>query len=221
MTGARAGTRSRPQPERPSGRWLRAAVFVLLSSVLAAAGHPLASGDPVSWRRMAGGAVCVSALSWLVAARSRPWWQVAAATGAAQLVLHRALSAQQQVHHDHDGAHDAVAHLVRTAHHGAWAMTAAHGVAAGVVALLLYRADRALGRLPETVGRWAQRAVAATAVAFGVLCRSRLRLSRRTRRLPRYVRTPRTLPSTMLQDTVVRRGPPGRCAEDVPLIPAG
>ncbi|PWK65080.1 hypothetical protein BCL76_11367 [Streptomyces sp. CG 926] len=213
--------RSRPQPERPSGRWLRAAMFVLLSSVLAAAGHPLASGDPVAWRRMAGGAVCVSALSWLVAARSRPWWHVAAATGAAQLVLHRALSAQQPVHHEHDGAHNALTHIVRTAHHSAWVMTAVHGVAAGVMAVLMYRADRALSRLPETVGRWAHRAVAAAAAALGDLCRSRLRPYPRTHRLPLDVRTPRPLVSTMLQDTVVRRGPPLRCAEDDPLIPAG
>lgn len=172
MAGDPAGTRSRPRPERPGGRRLRAAVFTLLSSALAVAGHHLAAGDPVPWERVAAGSACAFVLSWSVTRRPPPWWQVVTATGVAQLVLHRALSVRQPVHHGHAAAHGVLPDVVRTAHHSPWAMPAAHCVAAVVMALLMYHADQVLSRLPETVGRWAEKAVAAVAAvaaAFGAL----------------------------------------------------
>ncbi|MGE7385160.1 hypothetical protein ACQKM2_06650 [Streptomyces sp. NPDC004126] len=221
MTESRAGTRPCPQPEPPSGRRLRAAAFALLSTALAAAGHPLATGDPVSWQRAAGGTVCVLALSWLVTAGSRPWWHVVTATGLAQLVLHRALSVPQPMHHGPAGAHGAGPHVVSTAQHGVWVMVTAHGLAACLMALLMYRADRALSRLPDLVGRWAHGAVATAAAAFGLLCRPWLEPRLRTGPVP--LDGPPVPPpvARMLCDAVVRRGPPVRGAEDAPLIPVG
>ncbi|MFD6230266.1 hypothetical protein ACFWFZ_25860 [Streptomyces sp. NPDC060232] len=221
MNDARAGMRSCPQPERASGRWLRAAAFTSLSMVSAAAAHPLASGDPVPWQRLAAGAVCVPSSSWLAAAKSRPRWQVATATGIAQLVLHRALSVQQPRDHGHAEAHGSVSHIVRTAHSGTWVMATAHCAAACVMALLMCRADQVLSRLPETVGRWAQRAVATAAAAFGALRRPHPWSYARTGPVPLDGPDVRSAAARMLCDAVVRRGPPVRCAQDVPLIPAG
>ncbi|MFF2198507.1 hypothetical protein ACFVXK_36940, partial [Streptomyces sp. NPDC058157] len=153
MTGCRTRTRLCPQPERWRGRWLRAAVFALLSSALAVVGHLLAAGDAVSWPRVAGGTAFAFALSWTVARTSRPWWHVVAATGLAQLVLHRALSDRRSACHGAALGHDGVPQAVRAAHRSMWAMTAAHGAAACLLALLMYRADRALDGLPATVGR--------------------------------------------------------------------
>lgn len=194
MAGARARTRPCPQPEWQGGRWLRAAVFTLLSSVLAVVGHHLASGDPIAWQRVAGGAAVAFTLSWLVTRTSRPWWHVVAATGAAQLVLHRALFVQHPVFHGHAEAH------------GTWAMAAAHGVATCAMALLMYHADQALSRLPETVDRWIQRAVAAAAAGFGALCRPWPRPRPRTAPVPRSGVAVRQAVATTLCHTVVRRG---------------
>ncbi|MFE6910831.1 hypothetical protein [Streptomyces erythrochromogenes] len=176
-------------------------------------GHHLASQDPVSWRRATAGALAVFALSWPAARTPLPARHVLAATGLAQLLLHRALSVPAHVH---DGA----AETGHAAHRAAWAMTVAHCVAGCVMALLMHRADQVLSRLPEAVGRWAQAAVAAAVVTFGV-CRR-----------PRVPPAPRSLPAapggasagptaaTMLCHAVVRRGPPAARAGDVPLIPA-
>lgn len=146
-------------------------MFTLISSTLAVIGHHLASEEPVSWRRAAAGAVVVLALSWCAARPCRPGWQVLSATGLAQLLLHQALSVPRLAGPQHAEAHGSVLGIGRTAHHGTWPMTAAHCVAACVMALLMHRADRALSRLPDTVGRWVQAAVAATVTAFGLRCR--------------------------------------------------
>lgn len=222
MAGARAGMRSCPQPGWRSGRWLRAGVFTLLGSALAVIGHHLVSEEPVSGRRVAVGAAAVFATSWLAARLPRSWWQVVAATGIAQLLLHWALSAQIPVRHGHAEAHDVTPDVGYGAHHSAWVMSAAHCLAACVMALLMYRADQVLSRLPETVGRWAQTAVTAAGAAFGVRWRPWAR--------PRAGTAPPVpLNSLVLQPTVtamlchavVRRGPPAGCAGDVPPIPAG
>lgn len=221
MAGARARTRPCPQPEWHSGRWLRAAVFTLFSSALAVVGHHLASGDPIPWQRVAGGSAVAFTLSWLVTRTSRTWWHVVAATGAVQLVLHRALFVQHPVFHGHAEAHAAGSQIVRaSAHHGTWAMAAAHGVATCAMALLMYSADQALSRLPETVDRWIQRAVAAAAAGFGALCRPWPRPRPRTSPVPRTGLAVRQAVATTLCHTVVRRGPPAAYAGDVPLIPS-
>ncbi|AYV31253.1 hypothetical protein EES41_31445 [Streptomyces sp. ADI95-16] len=196
-------------------------MFTLISSTLAVIGHHLASEEPVSWRRAAAGAVVVLALSWCAARPCRPGWQVLSATGLAQLLLHQALSVPRLAGPQHAEAHGSVLGIGRTAHHGTWPMTAAHCVAACVMALLMHRADRALSRLPDTVGRWVQAAVAATVTAFGLRCRPGVRPALRTVPLALDGVAVRPAAATMLCHAVVRRGPPDGWAGDVPLILTG
>ncbi|MER6254594.1 hypothetical protein ABT224_24880 [Streptomyces sp. NPDC001584] len=184
-------------------------MFTLLSSVLAVVAHHLASEDPVSWWRAALGAPAVFALAWPAARPSLRGRHVLAATGLAQLLLHGALSLQRGARHGHAAAHDGLLLEVgHTPHHAAWAMTAAHGVATCVMALLMYRADEVLSRLPETVGRWAQAAVALAVAAFGAGRRPWFRPGPRA--VPVALGGPAVRPSvmTMLCHAVVRRGPP-------------
>ncbi|MCB5163891.1 YcnI family protein [Streptomyces bambusae] len=209
-----------PQPQGRGGRALRAAVFTLAGSVLAVVGHHVASGAGVFWR----GAAVVFALSWPVARVSRPWWQVAAATGVAQLVVHRALSGGRAAH-GHGapgGGHGAVSEaVVRTAHHSTGVMVLAHAVAAAALALLMHRADRALSLLPETVGRWAQAAAAGAARAFGLRRRSRPAPRPRAVRMPRAAGVAAVRATVLLGYAVARRGPPGGRAKDVFPDPGG
>lgn len=223
MTGARARTRSRPRSAWQSGRALRAAAFTLFGSVLAVVGHHLASDDPVPWPRLTVGAVALFALSLPAARPDRRGPYVFAATGLAQLLLHRALSVGHGGPHGHAGAHvGAPAPAAGPAtRHAAWAMTATHCVAACVMALLMHRADRALSRLPETLGRWAQEAVAAAVAGFDVCRRPGVRPRPRTVRVVLDGPAVRPTVTTMLGHAVVRRGPPAGGAGDVPLIPAG
>ncbi len=222
MAEASVGMRSCPLPSRRGGRGLRAAVFTLLSGMLAVVGHHLASEESVSWRRTAVGSVLVFALSWLAARPCRPGWYVVTATGLAQLLLHRALSVPQATGTQHTEAHGSVPEIGRTAHHSTWTMTAVHCVAACVMALLMHRADQVLSRLPETVGRWVQAAVAATVAALGVRTRPGVRTGLRpARRVASEGSAVRPMATTMLCHVVVRRGPPDGCAGDVPLILTG
>ncbi|MGW0898897.1 hypothetical protein ACWD0G_18225 [Streptomyces goshikiensis] len=189
-------------------------MFTLISCVLAVVGHHLASEEPVSWPRAAAGAVVVFALSSCAARPRRPGWHVLMATGLAQLLLHHALSVPRAAH----GSAVAIGH---TAHHSTWTMTAAHCAAACVMALLMHRADRALSRLPETVGRWVQAAVAATVTAFGACCRPGARPVPGSGRVVLDGLAVRPMATTMLCHAVVRRGPPDRRAGDVSLILTG
>ncbi|MFJ3830573.1 hypothetical protein ACIPWI_21735 [Streptomyces sp. NPDC090046] len=220
MAGAPARKRPSPWPERWGGRWLRAAVFTLLSSTLAVVAHRLASEDPVSWQRAGGGAFTVYAVSWLAARSRRPGWYVVAATCLAQLLLHRVLSAHGPDHGPEQAwATPEFTHAA--GHHDTSAMTLAHCAAACLMALLMYRADRALSRLPGTMGRWARTAVAAAAAAFGARWQPRFGAGPRAVAVPLGRRTVRPAVTAMLCHAVTRRGPPGRCAGDVPLILAG
>lgn len=201
MAGARAGMRSRPQPTWRGGRLLRAVVFALLSSALAVVGHHLASQDSVSWRRTTVGALAVFALSWPAVRPSVPALHVLAATGTAQLLLHGTLSL-------HGHVHDGALEIWHTSHRAAWAMTATHCVAACVMALLMHQADQAWSRLPATLGQWAQAAVAAAVVAFGVCCRPRVPPDLRSVRVALGGVAVGPTVMTMLWHAVVRRGPP-------------
>lgn len=166
------------------------------------------------------GAAVVFALSMLAARPGRPGWHVVMATGAAQLLLHRALSVHA-AGGGHTGAHGSLPGTGRAAHHSTWTMTAAHCVAACAMALLMHCADRTLSRLPEAMGRWVQAAVAAAVAAFGVRSRPGARLALRTVPIvPDGTAVPPTA-ARMLCHAVVRRGPPAGRAGDVPLIPAG
>lgn len=143
------------------------------------------------------------------------------ATGLAQLLLHRALSVQHVTGAGHTEGHGNVLVLGRAAHHSTWSMSAAHCVAACVMALLMHRADQALSHLPETVGRWVQAAVAAAVTAFGVGYRPEARSGLRAALVALVGLAVRPMASTMLCHAVVRRGPPDWCAGDVPLILTG
>ncbi|GGZ05802.1 hypothetical protein GCM10010343_34500 [Streptomyces avidinii] len=219
MADAAAGMRSCPRPAGRGGRWLRAAVFTLLSSVLAVVGHHLTSEDPVSWRRATLGVLATFALSWRVSRRSLPGRYVLAATVLAQLLLHRALSLQRQPPGGHAEAHDGVLEIGHGAHHVAWPMAATHCVAACVMALLMHRADQVLSRVPERVARWARSAVAAAVAAFGAGRRPWFRPGLRVvGAVERSRLAVRPMVMTMLWHAVVRRGPPAGCAGDVPPI---
>ncbi|MFE3992003.1 DUF1775 domain-containing protein [Streptomyces goshikiensis] len=134
-----------------------------------------------------------------------------------QLLLHQALSVPRLAGPQHAEAHGSGLGIGRTAHHGTWPMTAAHCVAACVMALLMHRADQALSRLPGAVGRWVQAAVA----AFGIRCRPGVRPAPRTVPFALDGAAVRPAAATMLCHAVVRRGPPDGCAGDVPLILTG
>ncbi|MFE4057847.1 hypothetical protein ACFXP3_16395 [Streptomyces sp. NPDC059096] len=141
----------------------RAGVFSVVTTGLALTGHHLASGHPVPWPG-AGVALAVLLVLAVPAARRpgpRPLPTVIVATGAAQAALHLWLtrSTGHSVRTPHPtgrheppgGVHE-VWHLDR---HGA-SMTAAHIVAALLVAWCLHRADTAclaLGELGGHVGR--------------------------------------------------------------------
>ncbi|MFI5640814.1 DUF1775 domain-containing protein [Streptomyces goshikiensis] len=195
-------------------------MFTLISSTLAVIGHHLASEEPVSWRRAGAGAVVVLVLSWCAARPCRPGWHVLGATGLAQLLLHQALSVSRSAGPQHAEAHAGVLGTGRTTHHGTWPMTAAHCVAACVMALLMHRADQALSRLPRTVGRWVQTAVTATLTAFRLRCRPGLRPAPRTAPAALDGVAVRPAAATLCH-AVVRRGPPDGWAGDVPLILTG
>lgn len=221
MIGALAGTRSCPRPMWRSGRCLRAALFTLLSTALAVVAHHPVSEQAVSWQRVAAGTGVVLGLSWLVVRRPRPWWQVVAATGVAQLLLHQALLVPRAAPAGHPETHEGVPEAVHAAHHGAWEMTAAHCAAAWAMALLMYHADQALSRLPETVNRWAHAAVAAAAAAFGLHRRPWVRPCLPAVPTPLNGLAALLTVTTMLCHALVRRGPPAGCAGNVPPIPAG
>ncbi|MEU2453267.1 DUF1775 domain-containing protein [Streptomyces sp. NPDC012765] len=196
-------------------------MFTLLSSVLAVVGHHLASEEPVSWQWATAGAALVYVLSWLAGRPCRPGWHVVMATGLAQLLLHRLLSVQQVAGGGHREPHGGAPGIGHAAHHSAWTMTAAHCVAACAMALLMHRADMALSRLPEVVGRWVQAAVAAAVAACDACCRPGVRPGPRTVRVALEGLAARPTSMTLLCHAVVRRGPPDGGTGDVPLTLTG
>ncbi|GHB07595.1 DUF1775 domain-containing protein [Streptomyces termitum] len=152
-----------PEGDAP-GRVVRAVLFSGVSTGLAVTGHHLASGRSVPW-----GAALPGAAVLLLAAPARPRGPVslpgtAAATVAAQLLLHfwfgRADGPQAPAGH---AAHTALpppgalaAHggdvLGRAGDHGV-ALSAAHGAAALLAAWLMQRADTAVRGAATAAGR--------------------------------------------------------------------
>ncbi|MFF3402763.1 hypothetical protein ACFYW6_30140 [Streptomyces sp. NPDC002659] len=142
-------------------RSARAGVFGVASAGLAGAGHQVAAAEPVAWPLLmaAAGLAFLGALPW--ARRRRSLGAVAAATCAAQLVLHELLARTGPGHHGAQHGHPMPSGAV---------MLVAHTLAALAVAVLLQQTDdqlaaipRALGQLATTVrstvarwtGRWA------------------------------------------------------------------
>ncbi|WP_141698405.1 hypothetical protein [Streptomyces lushanensis] len=199
---------------------VRAAVFTVTGVVLAVTGHHVVSGHPVPWRAVPPAAAALFALT-LPAVRtspsrppSRSWPlplpSVIAATGTAQLALHLWL-----VRVSAPGApapHGAAGHGAAHGTYEAWhagrhglSMTAAHVLAALLVAWFLQRADAACLAVCRSAG--------------GVLGALLVRLLRRapTRPFPSAPRVPRAVGtrapppshgSPILAHAVVRRGPP-------------
>lgn len=199
-------------------RWLRAGLFAVISTVLAAAGHHLGSKDPVLWPRLLGAGVMVFLAALPGAGRARRPAPVLAATLAAQLVLHRGLSMSS-------GASAVPAHRAHGAagqeyatHHSVSLMLVAHVVAAASVAVLMQRADRRLSELPHAAGRWVEAAAVALAAAAGRLSlRPADRTGRQAVPMP-AARRPVPLRARLVH-VVVRRGPPGAgCSVAVPLV---
>lgn len=190
--------------------------------MLAAVGHHLASEEPVPWSRLATVALVMGTVSAAGTGRARSWGTVTMATCGAQFVLHTALSASAASAasaHDHTRAHPG-ASMGYEAHYGPMVMTLAHGTAAVAVALLMYRADRALSGLPRTVGRWARTGFALVAAALGRWLVP-VRVTASVRRHPRDAAV-RPATETMLSHVVERRGPPpGRAGDALPLTLAG
>ncbi|MFJ1596563.1 hypothetical protein [Streptomyces sp. NPDC088261] len=216
-----SGERAPGRPPRlaPAGRWVRAAVFTLISAVLAAVGHHLASEEPVPWARLAALAAVMGTVSAAGTGRARSWGTVIMVTCGAQFVLHTALSASAASAHDHAGAHPG-ARPGYEAHYGPMVMTLAHATAAVAVALLMHRADRALSGLPRTVGRWARTGIALVAAVWG-RWPVPARVAESVRRRPPDAAV-RPATETMLSHVVERRGPPrGRAGDVFRPTPAG
>ncbi|MFF3322759.1 hypothetical protein [Streptomyces sp. NPDC002889] len=197
-----------PPAARRSERWLRAGLFTVISSVLATVGHHLGSGDAVQWARLTAATAAVLLAVLPGAGRVRKPAPALAATLAAQLVLHRALSlpvssrAGEPAHETHraTGAQ-------YPSHHSASMMLVAHAVAAVTVAVLMQRADRRLSELPSLIDRLIGSATAALAAAAGRLSlRSGGTAGGRGLPLP-VVRDPSRV-RRQLVHVLVRRGPP-------------
>ncbi|MFE1961118.1 hypothetical protein [Streptomyces sp. NPDC059479] len=208
----------------------RAAVFTVTGVVLAVTGHHVVSGHPVPWRAVPLAAVALFALALggvrisppppPPQLRSRSWPlplplpAVIAATGAAQLALHfwLARASAQGAPASHNIAGHGAAHGTHEAWHTGGhglSMTAAHVLAALLVAWCLQRADAACLAVGQRVG--------------GVLGELLVRLVRRAPArlfpsVPRVLRAVRTRAqpppynSLVLAHAVVRRGPPPELA---------
>jgi hypothetical protein len=202
-----------PITSRAAGAHVRAGVFAGVGSVLGFTGHRIAGDAPVPWQWLPV-LICAQYAVVLCLCFARGRWglpAVAAATLGAQGAIHELLSAIGGTHmatgasagagHAHMPA-DAQMAAVTATHgwHHSTAMTAAHLVAALVVAWLMHRADAAMGvvvRLARDVKRTIRRV---TVVAVPLPQRPKppgaapaLRASRRIR---------------ILASAVVRRGPP-------------
>lgn len=180
---------------------VRAGVFATVGTGLAVTGHHLASGQPVPWRAglLVGGLLFVLALPLVRSARSLP--MAFLATVAAQAALHLwflRFAENEAVH----AAHAMAAHDPPHAVHHEGSMTAAHMVAALMVAWCMHRADTAsrfVGQLlVEVVGGIVVRLAPAGHVpaVTAVPCPTRPRAH------------PRRRNSQELEHAVVRRGPP-------------
>ncbi|MFD5778796.1 hypothetical protein [Streptomyces sp. NPDC126933] len=204
----------RAGPDRLTGAPVaaaRAGVFAVASTGLAVTGHHLSSGHPVPWRSVwaALGLLFLLTVPATRGPRSLP--VVVSATGAAQAALHLWLTrAGERTGRD---PHVMAGHGVPHHAHEAWhagrhgvSMTAAHIVAALLVAWFLQRADaacRAVGEhLGDVIAEILVRLV--TAGPLPPVPRVLRPGGARSRSLPRI--------SPVLAHAVVSRGPPAESA---------
>ncbi|MFC9126127.1 hypothetical protein ACFT4A_04665 [Streptomyces sp. NPDC057099] len=204
------------------GASVRAGMFALVGSVLAALGHHTVAEGTVPWRLVAGFGLVQFAAVRPVARRRLSLPTVAAATLAAQGVLHAGLTlaggahATGAGHAGHQGTGGGDGH---TWHQVSAGMTAAHVVAALAAGWLLHRADAAL-----TAAFAAVRTVRRVAAAVMARVRQALLPGGGAGGAPPVVPLlgrfdPPSAPRTRTLDhALVRRGPPGRL--HVPVVPS-
>ncbi|MFE9169706.1 hypothetical protein ACFYNZ_09285 [Streptomyces kebangsaanensis] len=202
---------------------VRAGLFALAGSVLAALGHHTVADGAVPWRLVALLAGTQFAVVWPAARRRFSLASVVGGTLAAQGVLHLVLTlaggrngaATDRLGHGGHAGHVMHAHAVTAEGNGsAWhqtsaAMTAVHVLAGLAVAWLLHRADAAVA-----VAVVAARALAGAATAVAALLLPPT-AGVRARTLPVVRVTERFAPfaqvrTRLLWHALVRRGPPGR-----------
>ncbi|MFJ5778926.1 hypothetical protein [Streptomyces sp. NPDC093094] len=214
-TTADRGPGIRPRPR--SAGWVRAGLFALLGSVLAALGHHTVAEGPVPWRLVAALGAAQFALVLPFARRRLPLWPVVSCTLAAQGAQHLVLSRVgghgtgpgRTGHAGHPGHAVPAAGDGHAWHHAGTAMTVTHVLAAVAVAWLLHRADSAV-----TLALAAARA--GRGVAAALLARLRTPRPAVAGGRPRSARPvgrfegPAPPTAYLLDHALVRRGPPGR-----------
>ncbi|MET8974951.1 hypothetical protein ABZX85_04970 [Streptomyces sp. NPDC004539] len=175
-------------------------MFAAVGAALGAAAHHLVAAEPPHWQRVLVGALALFLLGLLGVRRPRSLPSVALACVLAQGSLHQWLSA------GHGNGH--VHHASETmAPHTSWPMTAAHALAALLVAALLQRADRVFWRLAQGVR---DRTAALRAWTGFTPVSSDTRAS-----APRTAPLPHHTGALLLADVVVRRGPPADRSDHV------
>ncbi|MFE0251280.1 hypothetical protein [Streptomyces sp. NPDC059010] len=205
---------------RPSrtGACVRAGLFALVGSTLAALGHHAVAEGAVPWRLVIVFTLGQFALVRPVARRRLSLPAVVACTVVAQTALHLALTAAGGAHHSDGGhaVHAAEGHTARPTlgdghawHHSSAAMTAAHLAAALAAGWLLQRADAAV-----TAALVAVRTLRRIAAVAATRLVPRLRTAEITAppvlRLVAGFELPSVAWTYTLEHTLVRRGPPGR-----------
>ncbi|NUT24958.1 MAG: hypothetical protein HOV84_03315 [Streptomyces sp.] len=202
-----------------TGASVRAGLFALVGSTLAALGHHAVAEGAVPWRLVIVFALGQFALVRPVTRRRLSLPAVVACTIVAQAALHLALTAAGSAHRPAGGhaVHAAEGHSAHPAlgdghawQHASAAMTAAHLAAALAAGWLLHRADAAVTAALIAV-RTLRRAAAAAAATRLV---PRLRTTEVTAppmlRLVGRFELPSAAWTYTLEHTLVRRGPPGR-----------
>ncbi|MEU9169853.1 hypothetical protein AB0D34_18945 [Streptomyces sp. NPDC048420] len=194
---------------------LRAAVFAVVGTVLGVSAHHLLAEGPVPWTRGAGAAAVLFAVGLVGVQRPRSLATVVACSVVGQsglhlwltLTAHATTAAPHHVGQQHDARpawHEGL--------HGSLAMTAAHAMAAALVAVLLHRADAACWSVARGV-------TAALDAVRARLAGARLLFTRPASPAPTAARvvvpTYGERPLTgrpLLAHAVVRRGPPAASA---------
>jgi hypothetical protein len=186
---------------------LRAAVFAVVGTVLGVSAHHLLAEGPVPWGQGAAATAVLFAVGLIGVQRPRSLATVVACSVAGQSGLHLWLSLTAAAHHSGGHAHDAHSAWHERLH-GSLAMTAAHSLAAALVAVLLHRADAACWTVARGVTA-ALDAVRARLAAARLLF-ARLASPSPTPAVtvvPTYGERPLTA-RPLLAHAVVRRGPP-------------
>jgi hypothetical protein len=209
----RAMTELRTTPRAPLPV-LRAAVFALVGTVLGVSAHHLVAEGPAPWRQSTAAVALLFAVGLAGARRPRSLISVVAVCGAAQSALHLWLAtahahsapATAMPAHAHHGADTHTAWHERL--HDSLAMTAVHAASAVLVAVLLHQADTVCWSLAQGLTTAVDAVRTRMATVWMLLSERpapvRYRLAAITRA---WLQGP-PLTEAVLEDVVVRRGPP-------------